>query len=109
MSLTPQQVKTLQEVLSKKGFLVGAGPSEQWTAQACNGYKHYQLHQGVQYPHCDLLPEGLHSLSKELRDAVTGVAPAVVVEEKKVEAAPVEVAPKPAKADTAIRIPKTRK
>lgn len=108
MSLTPQQVKTIQEVLVKKGFLIGAGPSENWTAEACNGYKHYQINEGVQYPHCDLLPEGLHSLSVELRDAALGVAPAVVVEEK-VEVAPVEAAPKLAKADTAIRIPKTRK
>jgi len=111
MSLTPAQVKTIQEVLVKQGFLIGAAPSEEWTAQACNGYKHYQLNNGVQYPHCDLLPEGLHSLSQEMKDAISGVVVEPVVAEKADEAPTKEEPKQPVapKAETAIRISKNRK
>ncbi len=108
--LTPAQVKAIQEVLAKKGFLTVA-PSDDWTAEACSGYKHYQLHNGVQYPDCDLLPQNLGALNQELIDAVNGVVPAPVVATEKVNA-PNEVPTQPAvapKAETAIRIPKKSK
>jgi len=111
MSLTPAQVKVIQEVLVKRGFLIGAGPSEDWTAEACNGYKHYQLHNGVQYPHCDLLPEGIHTLSQEMKDAINGVVVEPVAATEKVDASNESAPQQPVapKAETAIRIPKNRK
>lgn len=116
MSLTPEQVEAVQQVLARSGCMMGA-PSKTWTAQAMEGLKQYQISLGVNYPACTFMPDNFAALSAEMKEAVEGKPAPKAIETVKAEdpVVPVEtvaepvVAPAPVKVDTAMRFPKKGK
>lgn len=107
MSLTPEQVKLVQGLLVRKGFMFAA-PSESWTAQALEALKQYQISLGVQYPHCQFVPENFAALSSEVAALLSGKVEKQP-EVQETVAAEIPPAETPQAVDTAIRIPKKKR